>query len=223
MNSSRRKFLTLTVAAGSVTIAGCSGGNESNEETGGNGSDEETSGSGSDEETSSNDSNDSSSDSQTLGDVLSMPSSYVIDMVTESDEQTTRSTQYVNDGNIRIEYPEQPITTYIVDDTVYQVTAAGCRETSNARSGTADTEFTDDIRSKSVTGRETVDGQEAYVVSYTTERESASGESLSFDTTYYISVSTGRIIQVEQEGQDTTSEFTYRYEEVGPIELPDEC
>lgn len=214
MNSSRRKFLTLAVAAGSVTIAGCSGGNESNEETGGNGSNEETS---------SNDSNDSSSDSQTLGDVLSMPSSYVIDMVTESDEQTTRSTQYVNDGNIRIEYPEQPITTYIVDDTVYQVTAAGCRETSNARSGTADTEFTDDIRSKSVTGRETVDGQEAYVVSYTTERESAAGESVSFDTTYYISVSTGRIIQVEQEGQDTTSEFTYRYEEVGPIELPNEC
>lgn len=224
----RRRFLLAVGSAGSVAVAGCiEGGDDSGDDSSGDGS-SSSSGDGSSGDGSSDDGSSSSDDGMgSASGEIDYEESFVMEFSNEESgmQGVSSITVRVNGQNSYMTFDgPQEIEFYYVDGDSYTVMGGQCfqGQQSQVQSPDAVPEPGEDWNptaglATDPDGRETIDGEEMLVYSYSGEGEVYQGA----DVTAYVSAETEYLRRVEAESWAVDY---HTWGEVEPIEAPDmEC
>lgn len=224
--TNRRRFL-LGAASGAVALlAGCTGGDEDGSDGTPTGEDDGATETGVDDDADGTETEESGSDAggdaaRALGDAVSFPSSYALEVTTTTDGQTMNMSGRFHEGDMYLEFQQQgrAMDWYLVGAETYVVSNGNCitgmsegvneEQVSPAAQESAATNNPD----LTPAGTDTIDGQEVLVYEL-----SQTGMSSVDTITYYVLADSGYPRRMEA---GPTTWDMHSWGEVDPVSKPD--
>ncbi|SEN96498.1 hypothetical protein SAMN05216388_1006191 [Halorientalis persicus] len=232
MNTMGRRQFLLTGSSGAIALlAGCIGGDEdgsdgtpTDEDDGDNGGTETADNDDADgTETAESDSNVGGGDSRALGETITFPSSYALDITTRSNGQTMEMSGRFHEGDMYLEFQQQGRTMdwYLVGGQTYMVSDGNCFTGMSEGEGVNEEQVNPGTHERTATnnpdltptGTETIDGQEVLVYEV-----SQTGGSNADTVTYYVLADSGYLRRMET---GPTTWDIHSWGEGDPVSEPD--